>query len=63
MESCTRRGVQMTDYAGDLDDRKSTTSYVFLLKSRATSWLSKKQPIVTLPTIEAKFVAVVGCAS
>ena len=53
----------MTDYAGDLDDRKSTTSYVFLLKSRATSWLSKKQPIVTLPTIEAKFVAVVGCAS
>jgi hypothetical protein len=53
----------MTDYAGDLDDRKSITSYVFLLKSRATSWLSKKQPIVTLSTIEAKFVAVVGCAS
>lgn len=52
-----------SDYAGDLDDRKSTSGYVFLLSSGAISWLSKKQPIVTLSTTEAEFVAAVGCAS
>jgi hypothetical protein len=31
-----------SDYAGDLDDRKSTSSYVFLLSSGVVSWLSKK---------------------
>lgn len=31
-----------SDYAGDLDDRKSTSGYVFLLSSDAISWSSKK---------------------
>jgi hypothetical protein len=52
-----------SDYAGDLNDRKSTSGYVFLLSSGAVSWLSKKQPIVTLSTTEAEFVAAAGCAS
>jgi len=37
-----------SDYAGDEDDSKSTSSYVFLLSSGAVLWMSKKQPIVTL---------------
>ena len=52
-----------SDYAGELDDRKSTSGYVFLLSSGAVSWLSKKQPIVTLSTTEAEFVAAARCAS
>jgi len=52
-----------SDYAGDLNDRKSTSGYVFLLSSGAVSWLSKKQPIVTLSIIEAEFVTAAGCAS
>ncbi|XP_024160679.1 secreted RxLR effector protein 161-like [Rosa chinensis] len=52
-----------SDYAGDIEDRKSTLGYVFLLSSGAVSWLSKKQPIVTLSTTEAEFVAAAGCAS
>ena len=52
-----------SDYAGDLEDRKSTSGYVFLISSGAVSWLSKKQPIVTLSTTEAEFVAAAGCAS
>ena len=52
-----------SDYVGDLDDRKSTFGYVFLLSSGAVSIFSKKQPIVTLSTIEAEFVVAVGCAS
>ena len=52
-----------SDYAGDVDDRKSTSGYMFLLSSGAVSWASKKQPIVTLSTTEAEFVAAAACAS
>jgi hypothetical protein len=51
-----------SDYAGDLDDRKSTSGYVFMLSSGAVSWLSKKQPVVTLSTTEAEFIAAASCA-
>lgn len=51
-----------SDYAGDMEDRKSTSGYVFLLSSGAVSWSSKKQPIVTLSTMEAEFVAAAVCA-
>ncbi|GAA0183716.1 transmembrane signal receptor [Lithospermum erythrorhizon] len=44
------------DYAGDIDDRRSTSGYVFLLSLGSIAWSSKKQPIVTLSTIEAEFV-------
>ena len=43
-------------YAGDINDRKSTSGYVFKLGTGALSWSSKKQPIVTLSTTEAEFV-------
>jgi len=51
-----------SDYAGDVEDRKSTSGYVFLLSLGAVIWSSKKQPIVTLSTTEAKFIATVVCA-
>lgn len=51
-----------SDYAGDLEDRKSTSGYVFMLSGGAVSWSSKKQPIVTLSTTEAEFVAAAACA-
>ncbi|XXG87673.1 hypothetical protein AAC387_Pa11g2303 [Persea americana] len=51
-----------SEYAGDLDDRRSTSGYVFMLNSGAVSWSSKKQPIVMLSTTEAEFVAAASCA-
>lgn len=38
----TLLGYSDSDYAGDLDDRKSTSGYVFLLGSGVVAWSSKK---------------------
>ena len=50
-------GYTYSDYAGDLDDRKSTSGYLFSSAGGVVSWSSKKQPVVTLSTTEAEFVA------
>ncbi|XP_057508569.1 secreted RxLR effector protein 161-like [Actinidia eriantha] len=56
-------GFTDSDYAGDHDDRRSTSGYVFMMGSGVVSWSSKKQQIVTLSTTEAEFVAAASCAS
>lgn len=50
-----------SDYAGDLEDRKSTSSYVFLLSSGAISQSSRKQPVISLSTTEAEFIVAASC--
>lgn len=35
-------GYADSDYAGDLDDRKSTSGYIFMLGSGEVAWSSKK---------------------
>ena len=37
------RGYSDADWAGDRDERKSTTGYAFLLSGVVISWCSKKQ--------------------
>lgn len=49
-------GFSDSDYAGGLDDRKSTSGAMFIFNSGAVTWSSKKQQIVTLSTTEAEFV-------
>lgn len=49
-------------YAGDYDNRRSTSGYVCFLSGAAIAWSSKRQPIVTLSTTEAEFVAATACA-
>lgn len=55
-------GYTDSDYVGDQDDRKSTFGFVFMLSSGAVSWSSKKQPVVTLSTTEAEFIAAASSA-
>lgn len=50
-------GYSDADWAGDMDDRHSTSENVFLLAGGAVSWLSKKQATVALSTAEAEYVA------
>ncbi|KAF2324310.1 hypothetical protein GH714_012249 [Hevea brasiliensis] len=55
-------GFTDSDYAGDMYDSKSTSGYVFQMSGGAVAWSSRKQPIVTLSTTEAEFVAAAACA-
>eukprot|EP00253_Pinus_taeda_P002386 PITA_02386 len=50
-------GYTDSDWASSVDDRKSTSGYVFHLGSEAISRASKKEPIVSLSTLEAEYVA------
>ena len=50
-------GFSDADWAGDQDDRHSTTGNLFLMAGGPVSWLSKKQAIVALSTSEAEYVA------
>ena len=50
------------DWAGDLDDRKSTSGYIFQLRGAAISWRSKKHACVALSTVEAEYIALASAA-
>ena len=51
-------GCSDADWAGDMDDRYSTSGNVFSFACGAESWLSKKQAIVSaLSAAEADYVA------
>lgn len=54
-------GYCNSDYAGDVDDGKSTSGFVFFLGDCVISWSTKKQSIVTLSTCEAEYVAATSC--
>ena len=46
----------------DLDDRKSTTGYVFVCNGGIVSWKSSKQSIIADSTTEANYVAASNAA-
>lgn len=55
-------GYTDSDYARDMEDRKSTSGYVFMLNGAAICWSSRKQDIVTLSSTEAEYVAATSAA-
>lgn len=55
-------GFTDSDYARDVNDRKSTSGYVFLVNGAAICWSSRKQDIVTLSSTEAEYVAATSSA-
>ncbi len=50
-------GYYDADYTGDLDSRKSTTGFVFLMFGGAVSWSSRLQPTVAVSTVEAEYLS------
>jgi len=48
-------GYCNADWAGDLEDKRSTTGFVFIMGGGAISWSSKQQPTIALSTTEAEY--------
>ena len=52
-----------TNWAGSVDDRKSTSGGCFYLGNNLVSWMSKKQNSVSLSTAEAEYIAAGSCCT
>ena len=50
-------GFSDSDYAGCVDDKKSTSGYIFMMVKGVVSWKSVKQAFTTSSTMEAMYVA------
>lgn len=50
-----------SDFAGDPTTRKSTTGYIVMLNNNPINWCSRKQPIVSLSSTEAEYIAAADC--
>ena len=59
---CVISGYSDSDYAGDVDSRRSMTGYVFTLGGSVVSWRATLQPTVTLSTTEAEYMALTEAA-
>jgi hypothetical protein len=51
-----------SDFSCRLDDRKSTSGYVFHVGMNLISWASKKQPIVSISFAKAEYVATISAS-
>ena len=49
-------GFMDADYAGDVNDRKSTTGWIFTFNRAPISWASKKQGVVAQSTMESELI-------
>lgn len=61
-ENSTICGFTDSDWAGDLNDRRSTCGYIFTMCGGPISWNSKKQQTVALSTTEAEYMGVTHAA-
>ncbi|CAF0879189.1 unnamed protein product [Brachionus calyciflorus] len=50
-------GYSDADYAGNIEDRKSTSGYVFKYKNCPVSWNCSEQKVVSLSSTESEYIA------
>jgi hypothetical protein len=55
-------GYSDSDFARDVEDRKSTMGVVYFLGNRLVTWASQKQKIVALSSCEGEYVAATAAA-
>ena len=51
------QGFSDNDFAGDSEDRKSTTGQVFFIGNSAITWNTVKQNVVALSSCEAEYIS------
>ncbi|KAG2759912.1 Retrovirus-related Pol polyprotein from transposon TNT 1-94 [Phytophthora cactorum] len=56
------QGYSDADWAGDVETRRSTSGYAFMMNSGCISWRSKKQWTVALSSTEAEYMALTEAA-
>ena len=56
-------GFSDSDWAGNVDDRKSITGGCFYVGANLVAWMSKKQNSVSLFTAKAEYIATGSCCS
>lgn len=59
---CLVTSYSDSDYAGDVDSRRSMTGYVVTLGGYVVSWKATLQPTVTLSTTEVEYMALMEAA-
>ena len=55
-------GNSDSDYASNIEDRKSTSGYLFKYGNCVISWHSSKQKIVSLSSTESEYIALTNAA-
>lgn len=56
-------GYTNSDRVGCVDDNKSTSGYIFSIKTGIVSWSARKQDVVAQLTPKAKYIASVAFAN
>ena len=56
-------GYSDADWAGNAEDRKSTSRSCFYMGNNLISWMSKKQNFISLSTGEAEYIAAGSCCT
>ncbi|KAK6122209.1 hypothetical protein DH2020_044049 [Rehmannia glutinosa] len=62
-EKFSLKGYSDSDYAGNIDDRKSTSGSCQFLGNCLVSWFSNKQNCVSLSTAEAEYISAAFCCT
>ncbi|KAK6148389.1 hypothetical protein DH2020_019301 [Rehmannia glutinosa] len=62
-ENFSLKGYRDSDYAGNIDDRKSTSGSCQFLGDCLVSWFLKKQNCVSLLTAEAEYISTAFCCT
>ncbi|GAU26641.1 hypothetical protein TSUD_102510 [Trifolium subterraneum] len=61
-KQCKLVAYSDSSWCGDIEDRKSTAGYVFLLGGAPIAWSSKKESVVALSSCEVEYIAASLCA-
>jgi hypothetical protein len=56
-------GYSDADWAGNADDRKSTSGGCFYVGNNLVAWMSKKQASISLSTVETEYIAAGSCCT